>query len=120
MGNEGKNFGPQREGRCNYGAQIEHIDSLMHQTIQHLDRINELENTLVCITGDHGEMLGDHGQIAKAKPWQGAISVPLLCFGPGVKKGSIHADPVTTLDLAGTFLDYAEYGSAPYPMTTRS
>jgi len=117
---EGKEFGPQREGRCNYGAQIEHIDTLIQQTIEHLDRTKELENTLVCITGDHGEMLGDHGEIAKAKPWQGAISVPLLCFGPGVKKGYVHADPVTTLDLPGTFLDYAEYGSAPYPMTTRS
>jgi len=119
MRNNGQEFGPQKDGRCNYGAQIEHIDSLIHQTINHLDR-KELDNTLVCITGDHGEMLGDHDQQAKAKPWQGAISVPLLCFGPGVKKGSIYADPVTTLDLPGTFLDYAGYGKAPYPMTTRS
>lgn len=119
MQNKGQEFGPQKDGRCNYGAQIEHIDSLIDQTIRHLDR-KELDNTLVCITGDHGEMLGDHGQIAKAKPWQGSISVPLLCFGPGVKNGSIYADPVTTLDLPGTFLDYAGYGRAPYPMTTRS
>lgn len=117
---DGKDFGPQRDGRCNYGAQIEHIDNLMDQTIRHLDDLKELDDTLVCITADHGEMLGDHGYISKSKPWQGAISVPLLCFGPGVKKGSIYENPVTTLDLPGTFLDYAGYGSAPYPMTTRS
>jgi len=117
---EGKEFGPQRDGRCNYAAQIEHIDHLMEQTIHHLDSIGELDDTIVCITGDHGEMLGDHGLRGKSKPWQGAISVPLLCFGPGVKENSIHADPVTTLDLPGTFLDYAGYGDAPYPMSTRS
>jgi len=117
---KGEEIGPQRDGRCNYAAQIEHIDSLIEQTIRHLDGKDELDGTLVCITGDHGEMLGDHGQIAKSKPWQGAISVPLLCFGPGIKEGYVYEEPITTLDLPGTFLDYAGYGKAPHPMTTRS
>ena len=34
----------------------------------------QTNNTLVCITSDHGEMLGDHGVIDKSKPWEGSAS----------------------------------------------
>ena len=44
---------------------------------------------------------------AKSKPWEASASVPLLCFGPGIKSGQVVNDPTATLDLAATFLDYA-------------
>jgi hypothetical protein len=34
-----------------------------------------------CISSDHGELLGDHGDWAKSKPWEGATHVPLTCMG---------------------------------------
>lgn len=40
-------------------------------------------------------------------PWSGSIGVPLLCMGPGIGKGRTVGTPVTTMDLAGTFIDYA-------------
>lgn len=99
---------PVNGGRCNYGAELENLDALMSTIVDHLSATQELSSTIVCIGGDHGEMLGDHGLHGKGIPWQASISVPLICFGPGVREGLVYDRPVTTLDLAGTFLDYAQ------------
>jgi arylsulfatase A-like enzyme len=81
--------------------------------------LGELENTLVCISSDHGDMLGDHNAAAKSKPWEASIGVPLLCFGPGVLQSKIIDFPVTTMDLAATFIDYAG-GELASTMTSTS
>jgi len=64
-------------------------------------------------------MLGDHDLTGKTKPWQGSVSVPLIVVGPGVLKGGVVDRPVGTLDLAGTFLDFAGVSRADH-MTTVS
>ena len=40
-------------------------------------------------------------------PYEGLLRVGLLFEGPGVPAGKVVADPVSTLDLAQTFCDYA-------------
>jgi len=101
-------LGKGSEGdRCNYGAEIENLDSLFGLLVDEVQSMGELDNTLVCITSDHGDMLGDHNAEAKSKPWEASIGVPLLCFGLDVKAGNVVDFPVATLDLGATFLDYA-------------
>ena len=105
--------------RCNYAAEIENLDRLFALVLAELDAQGVADNTLVCTASDHGEMLGDHGDVDKSKPWEGSAHVPLICTGPGVAKGATVTTPVATLDMAGTFMDYA--GAVPAPgMTTRS
>eukprot|EP01059_Diplonema_ambulator_P011362 TRINITY_DN21308_c0_g1_i2.p1 TRINITY_DN21308_c0_g1~~TRINITY_DN21308_c0_g1_i2.p1 ORF type:complete len:338 (+),score=113.28 TRINITY_DN21308_c0_g1_i2:326-1339(+) len=93
--------------RCNYGAELENIDSFFEQIINKVEQLGELEETIVCISSDHGEMLNDHNDTGKTLPWQGSASVPLICSGPGITKNVTRAFPVGTLDLSATFLDYA-------------
>ena len=64
-------------------------------------------------------MLGDHGDEDKSKPWEGSAHVPLMCSGPGIQKGQTITIPVATMDMAGTFMDYADAIAEPH-MTTRS
>merc|ERR1711865_917196 len=57
------------------------------------------------------------------KPWEASASVPLIVFGGsdsiGIPAGGVRSGPVATLDLAGTFMDYA--GAEPaVGMTTTS
>lgn len=99
--------------RCNYAAEIENLDRLFKVVLDEVEAQGELENTLVVATSDHGEMLGDHGDTEKSKPWQGSAAVPLVVAGPGVPQGRVVESPVGTLDLVGTFLDYA--GVRPDP-----
>jgi len=105
--------------RCNYAAEIENLDRLFKLVINEVEAQGELNNTLIIVTSDHGEMLGDHGDTAKSKPWQGSASVPLIIAGPGVSKGRVVESPVGNLDIVGTFLDFA--GTKPIKgMTTMS
>jgi arylsulfatase A-like enzyme len=78
------------------------------------------KNTLVVFSTDHGDWLGDHGLILKGPMhYEGLLRVGLIMRGPGVPQGKVVADPVSTLDLPATFLDYAE-ASPLLPQHSRS
>eukprot|EP01062_Namystynia_karyoxenos_P077796 TRINITY_DN790_c0_g1_i1.p1 TRINITY_DN790_c0_g1~~TRINITY_DN790_c0_g1_i1.p1 ORF type:complete len:522 (+),score=113.22 TRINITY_DN790_c0_g1_i1:79-1644(+) len=100
--------------RCNYAAEIENIDNLFQKIIDEVDSQGVLDNTIIFISSDHGEMLGDHGDTDKSKPWQGSAAVPLIVAGPGVAQGRVIGRPVGTLDMAGTFMDIAGAKPAEY------
>ena len=105
---------PQKhsEIRQNYAAMIENIDRCVGLYIERLRKTGQLENTLIVYSSDHGEMLGDHGRWAKHVPYQPSVGVPLIIAGPGVSRARQYKPPVTTMDLAATFLEYA---SVPVP-----
>jgi arylsulfatase len=94
--------------RCNYGAEMENLDRLFGEVLEAVHaRGNSVEkDTIVCFFSDHGEMLNDHDDIDKSKPWQGALNVPLVCAGPGIQ-GNISLNvPVATIDIGATMLDF--------------
>lgn len=113
--------------RKNYAAMIENLDVLNGRLLDALDARGVLDDTVVCITSDHGEQLGDfsgaghdgrmpHGWrgyglgpsargFSKAQPWRGSTEVPLVCAGPGIAEGLIISEPVSTLDLSALVLD---------------
>jgi arylsulfatase len=105
--------------RQNYAAMIENIDRRVGEFLAKVKDRGELENTLIAVSSDHGEMLGDHNLWAKQHPLQGSIGVPLVLSGVGVRKGVACQDPATTLDLTATFLDYAGI-EKPAGMDSRS
>lgn len=104
------------DARCNYAAEIENLDTLMGQVLAEVEAQGEAARTVVCVTSDHGDMLGDHGDSAKSKPWQGSASVPLVCAGPGIASGRVVTAPVATLDVAATFMELG--GATPAPGMT--
>ncbi len=67
----------------------------------------QVENTLVIFTSDHGEMLGDHGMHSKMIFYEGSVHVPLLMRFPGrINPGTVVKEPVSTMDIFPTILDY--------------
>ena len=67
------------------------------------------ENTIVIYSSDHGDWLGDHGLILKGPMhYDGLLRIPLIMRGPNIEAGAICDEPVSTLDLSATFLDYAD------------
>lgn len=113
---------PQMSGRCNYAAELENLDMLMYSIVKRVEDIVELDNTIIVVSGDHGENLGDNKVAGKGMPWHASVSTPLFISGPGIASGQVHAGPVTTLDLGGTWLDYAGIGNKDVAagMTTAS
>ncbi len=93
--------------RRNYGAMIYNIDSWLKVFQKELIKRNEMENTVIVYCSDHGEMLYQRGLTGKSKPYHPSVCVPLVISGPGIRKNISCKDPVETLDLTATFLDYA-------------
>jgi arylsulfatase A-like enzyme len=67
------------------------------------------QHTIIAVTADHGEALGDHGYLTHATSLYNAeIRVPLVIAGPGVKRQRITR-PVSAVQVAPTLLDLAGF-----------
>jgi len=104
-----------------YYAMIEQIDDHVGRLLDCLERSGQRENTLVIFMSDHGEMLGDHGLVAKGcRFYEGLVRVPLILSWPGVIQAGKRAQALVELtDVAPTLLDYAGL-DIPGRMTGRS
>lgn len=99
--------------RRNYTAMVEAIDAMVGRYVAFLRDSGQLDNTIVVLTSDHGEMLGDAGLWEKSVPHQASIGVPLVVAGPGVAEGMTTDQPATILDLHATAIALA--GAEPLP-----
>jgi arylsulfatase A-like enzyme len=98
-----------REIIANYYGMISLIDHQVGRLMQALQDEGLADNTLVVFTSDHGEWLGDHGLMLKGPMfYEGLLRVGLIVRGPAVPAGKVVHDPVSTIDLAATFADYAQ------------
>lgn len=88
---------------------IAFLDDRLGSLLRTLERTNQLENTLIVWTSDHGEMHGHHGLWGKGiAAYEDAQRVPLLISSPKHVKpiGSTQA-LVNLVDLPTTFLSMA-------------
>ena len=93
--------------RSIYYGMVREIDDWIGEILKKLADLGLADNTLVIFTSDHGEMLGDHGMHSKMIFYEGSVHVPLLMRFPGrIKPGRVVEEPVSTMDVAPTILDY--------------
>ena len=98
-----------REIIQNYYGQIALIDHNVGRILIALEESGLADNTIVIYTSDHGDWLGDHGLVLKGPMhYEGLLRVGLIARGPGVPASKVVNEPVSTLDLAPTFMDYAQ------------
>jgi arylsulfatase A-like enzyme len=98
---------------ANYYGMISLIDHNVGRILTTLDELGLSDDTIVVFTSDHGEWLGDHGLVLKGPMfYEGLLRVGMIVKGPGVPAGKVVADPVSTVDLAATFADYAQVENA--------
>lgn len=101
--------------RAQYAACVRALDHGVQRLLGMLAAAGCLEDTLVVLTADHGEELGEHGVwFDHHGLYETNLRVPLLLWGPGrVPRGLAVADPVTLLDLAPSVL--RALGAPPVP-----
>jgi tetratricopeptide (TPR) repeat protein len=90
-----------------YDGEIRFVDQQIGILMQWLaDR--KLDASLaIAITGDHGESLGEHGEVTHGFfIYNSTVHVPMILSIPGGKPARI-ASPVATVDLAPTLLELA-------------
>jgi len=93
---------------ANYFGMISLIDHSVGRIMNVIRDLGLEDDTLVVYSTDHGEFLGDHGLFLKGPmAYEGVLRVGMIIAGPDVPKDKVFFDPVSTLDLAATFCDYA-------------
>jgi arylsulfatase A-like enzyme len=91
-----------------YYGMISQLDHQIGRLLTTLDEIGLADDTLVAVSTDHGEFLGEHQMIFKGPfAYDSLLRVPLLVRGPGFEAGAVVDDPVGTIDLAPTALTAA-------------
>ncbi len=98
-----------------YYGMVAQLDAAIGRVLAALDGSGQAEDTLVLVTTDHGELLGDHQMLFKGPlHYDGLLRVPLIVRGPRVAAGSVAREPVGLIDLVPTILEAA---SVPVPAT---
>jgi len=100
-----------------YDAGLKYDDDFIGQLTHRLDELGVLKNTIVIITSDHGESLGDHGLSfhGAALYWE-LVHVPLIVSWPGhVPEGVRVHEPVTNAGIANTVLSLVGANANQFP-----
>lgn len=97
------------------------VDHHLGRLFDWLKDTGQWDDTLIIVTSDHGEMLGDHFMWGKQTVYDPCYHVPLIIRDPRQKAaaGTIVDNFVETIDLAPTILEWVG-GTPPYAFDGRS
>jgi tetratricopeptide (TPR) repeat protein len=89
-----------------YLGEVAAMDEQIGRLVAAFDRVAP-GPTAIVVVGDHGEGLGDHGEVLHGNLlYQSTMRVPLVVVGPGVSAG-VNDTPVSTRRVFHTLLDFA-------------
>jgi choline-sulfatase len=99
-----------------YDGEIAEVDAQLGRLLAELERQGVAERTVVAVVGDHGEELGEHGELTHGLLlYEPSLHVPLLLRAPGVLPADwVVETPVSLVDLAPTLAALLE---RPLPAT---
>jgi len=102
-----------------YDDGIADLDTHIGELLQELQKRHLSQTTLLIVTSDHGELLGEHGMTGhwNAGLYRQLIRVPLFVRMPGVVPAGLRiATPVSTSDLPATIVELlGTGGQKPFP-----
>ena len=93
-----------RDARHAYLGAVSYVDDHLARLLEILRLTGRLENTVVILTSDHGDMQGERGLWYKMSFYEGSARVPLVVSAPGRFESSRVASPVSTMDLLPTLV----------------
>ena len=91
-----------------YDGEIAFMDDQIGRCIRWLEQNGLRDRTIIAVIGDHGEGLGDHGELTHGYfIYDYAVHVPFILSGPGMRQLDISAQ-VRSIDLYPTLLEAAK------------
>jgi tetratricopeptide (TPR) repeat protein len=99
------------EGRSAYDAEVACTDRAIGGLLNRLRAAHALDRTLIVVTADHGESLGEHGETTHGLfAYNATLAVPLIIAGAGAGRVDVA---VAHADIMPTILEVV--GAAPRP-----
>lgn len=96
-----------RNARHAYFGAISYVDDRIGELLQVLDATGQSDNTIVIVTSDHGDMLGERGMWYKMTFFEWASRVPLIFNAPSRFEAARRTENVSLVDLFPTLVDFA-------------
>ena len=97
----------QRELIHGYAACVSYIDAQVGVLMKALEEAGIADNTVICLWGDHGYHLGEHGHWGKVTNYEDAARAPLIISAPGFP-GEVRSRALTEfLDVYPTLCELA-------------
>lgn len=88
-----------------YEGELSYVDEAVGRLIEGLEASGDLDRTLVAVTADHGENVGEHHLLAhNMSLHETVLHVPLVLRGPGVPPGR-REETVSSLGLHASLLE---------------
>lgn len=95
-----------------YDGEVAFADAQLGRLLDHLRRRGLYEKTVIVITSDHGESLGEHGEMEHGFfLYDATVRVPLVVKVPGLGGNSLLDAPVSLVDIAPTLLQISRLRS---------
>ncbi len=92
-----------------YAGEIAYVDHCIGEVVAKLKSLDMYESSLIIVTGDHGEMLGEHGETTHMYfIYQSAMKVPLVYKLPGSNAAHEIDDLASIIDIVPTVCDLVE------------
>jgi choline-sulfatase len=104
-----------RNARRAYYAAVSYVDEGIGRLLEALETAGMRENTIVVVTSDHGEMLGERGLWYKMSFFEPSARVPLIVTAPNRFAPGRVAENVSLVDLLPTVMEVANDGAAFVP-----
>jgi arylsulfatase A-like enzyme len=94
---------------AHYDGQVAAMDEALGELVTALRARGRYENALVVVAGDHGELLGEHGQMGHMGRmlYEPLLRVPLVVKHPGTGPRGVVDTPVQLVDLMPTIVEAA-------------
>jgi arylsulfatase A-like enzyme len=94
-----------------YMGLIKQCDDHLGRLLDHLEMTGKLDDTMIVLTSDHGDFLGDHWLGEKDLFHEPSVKVPMIVFDPrssaDATRGTTCDALVEAIDLVPTFVDVA-------------
>lgn len=107
-----------------YMGLIKQCDDQLGRILEQLEETGAINDTMIVLTSDHGDNLGDHWLGEKDMFHDPAVKIPMIVYDPRAEanatRGTTCDALVESIDLAPTFLEAAEGTPAGHILEGRS
>jgi len=94
-----------------YMGLIRQCDDQLGRLLDFLERTGRMDDTMIVLTSDHGDYLGDHWLGEKDFFHEKSVRIPMIIHDPRTEadatRGTVCDAPVESIDLAATFVEAA-------------
>ncbi len=96
-----------RNARHAYYANTSYFDSKVGELVAAVEEASLLDETIIIVTADHGDMLGERGLWYKMNFFEHSARVPLIMAGPGIENRQV-TNVCSLVDILPTLIDIAD------------